>query len=193
MSAQEGFYSLSFYCGPSFGQSLALLPNLPQPPLDPGFPLGQLATGLLFDLDFSILSFFVFVCRTKWGQPSSLLHTGCWELEPTEKPCRDCKQVLSIFSTLPLASVPSIAPLASLFLPFSGELSPSLPGFSAFISTGNDFLSLSTKAQEEVNWRFIHRQPQCGVGGSGSRRKCSPKLTEKSLPTKNSCCCHWNA
>lgn len=51
------------------------------------------------------------------------------------------------------------------------------PGLSAFISLGNDFLSLSTKAQEESNWPFIHNWPLYGMGCSGSRSKCSPELT----------------
>lgn len=73
------------------------------------------------------------------------------------------------FGYLAVTPVSDSSPAASLFLLLLGELSLSLPGLSAFISPGIDFLSLSTKAQEERRGPFIHNWPHCGVEAVGVR------------------------
>lgn len=159
MITQEGFHSLSFSCCLLFGQSMALLPKPPPTSILFWFLFGQTAMGLLVDSGLPKLSY---------SGPRKNSSLCCFTLPFAESlsPWRShlglrrrCHKHSGI---LLLASVPNISPPANLSLPLSGELSPFLPGLSAFISPGNDFLSLSTKAREERP--FIHNWPQCGVG-----------------------------
>lgn len=130
---------------------MALLPKPPQ--------TATLFLGLLFDLVLPRLRHSAFSSQdqmrttllTTWGKAAF-----CSQLEPTNNPFRAWRKVLSQHLVLCFWHQPLTSFSANLFLPLSGELSPSLLGLSAFISPGKDFLSVSTKAQEERNWPFVH-------------------------------------
>lgn len=131
---------------------MALLPKPPQTStLFLSFALGNL---LLFDLGLPRLHHSVFSSQDQMR--TTLLTAWCKlplfssQLEPTKNPSKVWRKVLSTLGTLYLwhQSLNSFLS-ANLYLPLSGEPSHSLMGLSAFISPGNDFLSLSTIAQEE--------------------------------------------
>lgn len=202
MTTQEGIFPLSFFCCSPFGQSIHGSASKPPPTSTPflGSPSGKLPQGFRLNWSFpGWVTSFLFSRPSKGNSPHCCLHAAIfWDLETTEKPFRDWKKVWSIFGILLLVSV---SPLHCYpWKPFPTPLWITvsfLPEFSAFVSMGNAFLSLSTKSQEGRNWTFIHNWPQYGIweavgAGCGSRSEYSPELTKMYLPTKTSCCCHWN-
>lgn len=143
MTAQEGFYSLPFYCCSPFGQSMALLPNLHQVPLCSWVPLWvncHRASAWPGASQVELLS----LCSQDQVRATLLTASHrlpCAEsLSPWRSLLMGWKKVSSIFSTLPLVSVPYIALPANL--PLSGGLAPSLPGFPTFFHRKWFFQSL---------------------------------------------------
>ena len=156
---RKAFIPFPFFVAHLLVKAWLCFPNLLQPLFCFGFPFGQTATGLLGDLGLPRL------CYLGPRKNSSLCYFTlpfAESLSPWRNHIGLRRRCHNHSGTLLLASVPYISPPANLLLPLSGELSPFLTGLSAFISPGNDFLSLSTKAQEERP--FIHNWPQCGVG-----------------------------